>query len=90
MNCLFLNQKFCCFFYRLQQSGDAGISVILMIAFSYVIAGLSVYMVNERINGEKLQQKLCGISFLTYWGVSFLWDMMVIGHSEKLDFIYLC
>lgn len=61
-----------------------------MIAFSYVIAGLSVYMVNERINGEKLQQKLCGISFLTYWGVSFVWDMMVIGHSEKLDFIYLC
>lgn len=56
---------------------DAGISLILLVAFSLVVAGSSVYIVTERLNGEKLQQKLCGVSFKTYWGVSFLWDYTV-------------
>jgi hypothetical protein len=38
---------------------------------------ISVYIVNERINGEKLQQKLCGVKFHTYWGVAFVWDYAV-------------
>lgn len=54
-----------------------GISIILLVAFSLVIAGASIYIVNERLNGEKLQQKLCGVSFKTYWGVAFLWDFTV-------------
>lgn len=62
---------------RLQQIADAGISLILLVAFSLVIAGASIYIVNERINGEKLQQKLCGVSFKTYWGVAFVWDYAV-------------
>lgn len=56
---------------------DAGITIILLVAFSLVIAGSSVYIVNERTNGEKLQQKICGVSFKTYWGVSFIWDLTV-------------
>lgn len=56
---------------------DAGISIILVVAFSLVIAGASIYIVNERLNGEKLQQKLCGVSFKTYWGVAFIWDYAV-------------
>lgn len=42
-----------------------------------MVAGASIYIVNERINGEKLQQKLCGVSFKTYWGVAFVWDYAV-------------
>lgn len=56
---------------------DAGVSLIILIAFSLVLAGASVYIVSERINGEKLQQKLCGVSFHTYWGVTFFWDFIV-------------
>jgi ABC-2 family transporter protein len=56
---------------------DAGISLILLVAFSLVLAGASVYVVNERVSGEKLQQKLCGVGFQTYWGVTFLWDFVV-------------
>lgn len=56
---------------------DAGISLILLVAFSLVVAGASIYIVNERLNGEKLQQKLCGVSFRTYWGVAFAWDYAV-------------
>lgn len=64
-------------FFSLQQVADAGISLILLVAFSLVVAGSSIYIVNERLNGEKLQQKLCGVSFKTYWGVAFLWDFTV-------------
>lgn len=50
---------------------------ILLIAFSLVVAVASVYLVSERMNGEKLQQKLCGVDAATYWGVAFIWDFMV-------------
>lgn len=63
--------------FRLTQVADAGVSLIILIAFSLVLAGASVYIVSERINGEKLQQKLCGVSFQTYWGVTFIWDFIV-------------
>ena len=46
-------------------------------SFSLVLSGASVYIVNERVNGEKLQQKLCGVNFQTYWGVAFIWDFVV-------------
>uniref|UniRef100_A0A336KWA0 CSON000491 protein n=1 Tax=Culicoides sonorensis TaxID=179676 RepID=A0A336KWA0_CULSO len=63
----------------LTQVADAGVSLIILIAFSLVLAGASVYIVSERISGEKLQQKLCGVSFHTYWGVTFLWDFILYG-----------
>lgn len=50
---------------------------ILLIAFSMVVAVASVYLVNERVKGEKLQQKLCGVDAATYWGVAFVWDFLV-------------
>lgn len=64
-------------YQRLQQVADAGIALILLVAFSLVLAGASVFIVNERVNGEKLQQKLCGVKFATYWGVTFFWDLIV-------------
>lgn len=57
--------------------GDAAVSLIILIAFSLVSAGASNYIVNERVSGEKLQQKLSDVSFRTYWGVSFIWDFSV-------------
>lgn len=44
-------------------------------AFSLVVAGNSIHIVSERVSGEKLQQKLCGINFWTYWGVTYIWNM---------------
>lgn len=61
----------------LQQVADAGISLILLLAFSLVVAGASVYIVNERVRGEKRQQRLAGIKFKHYWGVTYLWDAMI-------------
>jgi ABC-type multidrug transport system ATPase subunit len=65
----------------LQQVADAGISLILIVSFSLVLAGASVYIVSERVNGEKLQQKLCGVKYSIYWGVAFVWDFVVFAIS---------
>ncbi|GAB0094455.1 ATP-binding cassette sub-family A member 12 [Sergentomyia squamirostris] len=61
----------------LQQVADAGIALILLIAMSLVLAGASVFLVSERVSGEKLQQKLCGINSKIYWIVAFAWDMII-------------
>uniref|UniRef100_A0A2M4A096 Putative abc transporter n=1 Tax=Anopheles triannulatus TaxID=58253 RepID=A0A2M4A096_9DIPT len=61
----------------LQQIADAGISLIMLLAFSMVIAGASVYIVSERVRGEKLQQRLAGVNVLTYWTVTYIWDALI-------------
>lgn len=65
------------FYFSLRQAGDSCMAFILLIAFSMVVAVASVYLVNERVKGEKLQQKLCGVDAATYWGVAFIWDFLV-------------
>uniref|UniRef100_A0A1B0AMS1 ABC transporter domain-containing protein n=1 Tax=Glossina palpalis gambiensis TaxID=67801 RepID=A0A1B0AMS1_9MUSC len=62
----------------LRNAGDAFMAFILLVAFSLVVAVASVYLVNERVNGEKLQQKLCGVDAITYWSVAFIWDFLII------------
>ncbi|KAH8301484.1 hypothetical protein KR059_004274 [Drosophila kikkawai] len=62
----------------LRQAADSCFVFILLIAFGLVVAAGSVYLVNERENGEKLQQRLCGVSAVTYWLVAFVWDYLVM------------
>ncbi|XP_017056200.1 ATP-binding cassette sub-family A member 13 isoform X2 [Drosophila ficusphila] len=62
----------------LRQAADGSMVFILLIAFGLVVAAGSVYLVNERVNGEKLQQRLCGVSAVTYWLVAFVWDYLVM------------
>ncbi|XP_039958273.1 ATP-binding cassette sub-family A member 13 [Bactrocera tryoni] len=62
----------------LRQAGDSSMVFILLIAFSLVVAVSSVFLVNERVKGEKLQQKLCGVNLATYWGVAFAWDFLIM------------
>ena len=62
--------------YRLQKISDIGIAMILLIAFSFVVAGHSVYLVTERSNQEKRLQLIYGVSIGTYWGVAFFWHMV--------------
>ncbi|XP_053680163.1 glucosylceramide transporter ABCA12 [Anopheles nili] len=61
----------------LQQGADSGISLIMLLAFSLVTAGASVYIVSERIRGEKLQQRLAGVNVFTYWIVTYIWDALI-------------
>uniref|UniRef100_A0A1B0CFQ3 ABC transporter domain-containing protein n=1 Tax=Lutzomyia longipalpis TaxID=7200 RepID=A0A1B0CFQ3_LUTLO len=61
----------------IQQVSDAAIALILLVAMSLVLAGGSVFIVSERISGEKLQQKLCGVTRKIYWSVAFSWDLII-------------
>ena len=61
--------------YRLQKISDIGIAMILLIGFSFVVAGHSVYLVTERSNQEKRLQLIYDVSIGTYWGVAF-WHMV--------------
>ncbi|XP_073830918.1 lipid droplet defective [Musca autumnalis] len=62
----------------LRQAGDSCLAFILLIAFSMIVAVASVYLVNERVKGEKLQQRLCGVDAVTYWSVAFIWDFLIL------------
>lgn len=62
----------------LRQAGDSCMVFILLIAFGLVVAAGSVYLVNERVRGEKLQQRLSGVSAVTYWLVAFVWDYLIM------------
>lgn len=62
----------------LRQAGDSCMVFILLIAFGLVVAAGSVYLVNERVHGEKLQQRLSGVSAVTYWLVAFVWDYLIM------------
>ncbi|VDI72583.1 ATP-binding cassette, subfamily A (ABC1), member 1, partial [Mytilus galloprovincialis] len=61
----------------LQKAADYGISVIFLVAFTFIPAGLMVYVVNEYTNKEKQLQFLSGVGPFMYWTTSFLWDMCI-------------
>ncbi|XP_045778783.1 phospholipid-transporting ATPase ABCA1 [Maniola jurtina] len=61
-----------------QHIADAGISAMLLIAYSLVSAGAAVYLVTSRLSQEKHLQMLCGVSPGLYWGTALLWDMAII------------
>lgn len=69
-------------------------TILLVLSFSLVISGSMVYIVRERVNGEKLQQQLCGINFPTYWSVAIVWDLGVICSvglcARELKLIVIC
>ena len=55
---------------------DVGIALILLIAFSFVISGHSVYVVAEKSNREKRLQLIYGIPLWLYWFVTFVWHLV--------------
>ncbi|KAM3956338.1 LOW QUALITY PROTEIN: lipid droplet defective [Aphomia sociella] len=61
-----------------QHVADAGISALLLVAYSLVSAGAAIYLVSARTSQEKRLQLLCGVSPALYWGVALAWDMLII------------
>lgn len=61
-----------------QYVADVGIAVILLIAFTLVLASNSIYLVQERVNEEKRLQFLSGVTPNLYWSVTTLWDIFVL------------
>ncbi|KAK3771496.1 hypothetical protein RRG08_059535 [Elysia crispata] len=62
-------------------ASDAGVSLIIVIAFSFIPCGFLLYLINEKVQKERQLQNLRGISVLSYWLVAITWDMLIYGIS---------
>eukprot|EP00117_Sycon_ciliatum_P049261 scpid17073/ scgid34952/ Retinal-specific ATP-binding cassette transporter; ATP-binding cassette sub-family A member 4; RIM ABC transporter; Stargardt disease protein len=59
------------------QSGIQLINAIFVIlALSFVPASFVLYLIGERASGSKHLQRMTGVSGLTYWTSTFIWDMV--------------
>ncbi|CAG5057857.1 unnamed protein product [Parnassius apollo] len=61
-----------------QHIADAGITAMLLIAYSLVSAGAAIYLVTARCSQEKRLQLLAGVSPALYWTTALFWDMLII------------
>ena len=68
--------------FSLQKLSDVGIAMILVVAFSFVVAGHAVYPVKERVRGEKRLQLIYGVHPMMYWLVTFFWQLVSV-HSFR-------
>ncbi|CAH2055589.1 unnamed protein product, partial [Iphiclides podalirius] len=61
-----------------QHIADAGITAMLLIAYSLVSAGGAIYLVTARCSQEKRLQLLAGVTPALYWTTALVWDMIII------------
>ncbi|XP_028161410.1 ATP-binding cassette sub-family A member 7-like [Ostrinia furnacalis] len=61
-----------------QHVADAGISALVVLAYSLASAGAAVYLVRARTRQEKRLQLLAGVPPLRYWAAALAWDMLII------------
>jgi ATP-binding cassette, subfamily A (ABC1), member 3 len=60
------------------QSGTAStVAIIVVIAFSFIPAAVTGFVVRERETGSKSQQLLAGVSIPAYWITTFAWDVLL-------------
>ncbi|KAH9502470.1 ATP-binding cassette sub- A member 1, partial [Bulinus truncatus] len=56
---------------------DAGLSVVLVVAFSLIPCSFILYIINEKVMKERQLQSISGIGVVTYWTVALIWDMTI-------------
>ena len=66
-------------------ASDAGVSLIIVVAFSFIPCGFLLYLINEKVQKERQLQSLRGISVLTYWLVAFMWDLVRLMSDRLID-----
>ncbi|KAK7002956.1 ATP-binding cassette sub- A member 12 [Biomphalaria glabrata] len=65
-------------------AADAGLSIVIVIAFSFIPCGFILYVLNEKLMKEKQLQSISGIGIVTYWVVAFIWDLIVYTFTTAL------
>ncbi|XP_068622894.1 uncharacterized protein ldd [Battus philenor] len=61
-----------------QHIADAGITAMILIAYSLVSAGGAIYLVTARCSQEKRLQMLAGVTPVLYWTTALVWDLAII------------
>ena len=62
----------------MQQAGDAGIAIIILVGFIFIPTSFVFYIVRERMCEEKHLQWTFGVGPSLYWFSSLLWDLAVL------------
>ncbi|KAH9502480.1 ATP-binding cassette sub- A member 12 [Bulinus truncatus] len=65
-------------------AADAGLSIVIVIAFSFIPCGFILYIINEKVMKEKQLQGISGIGIVSYWLVAFIWDMLIYSFTSAL------
>ena len=61
---------------RLKKASDVGIGLFMLVAFSFIPVGFTMYVLNELLKKEKQLQFISGTGPLLYWFTAILWDMV--------------
>lgn len=62
----------------MQQAGDAGIAIIILVGFIFIPTSFVFYIVRERVCEEKHLQRTFGVGPLLYWLSSLFWDVIIL------------
>ena len=73
------------FLLRLQKLSDYGVSLLVLMSIGFVPSGFAAYLIRERNREEKQVQLVVGVSKLTYWLTTALYDLFV---SNIISFAY--
>ncbi|XP_061410563.1 LOW QUALITY PROTEIN: glucosylceramide transporter ABCA12-like [Lethenteron reissneri] len=60
----------------LQNLGDTGVAICILLGFSIITGSFATAVVRERITGSKRLQQISGVSPTYYWAVNFAYDML--------------
>ncbi|GAB1599090.1 hypothetical protein Ahia01_000186200, partial [Argonauta hians] len=61
----------------LLHASETAISLIILLAISFIPAAFSIYLVKEHISSEKHLFILSGVKIPIYWISAFIWDLVV-------------
>ncbi|XP_078319098.1 uncharacterized protein LOC111121791 isoform X3 [Crassostrea virginica] len=61
----------------LKKASDVGIGLFMLVAFSFIPVGFTMYVLNELLKKEKQLQFISGTGSLLYWFTAILWDMLM-------------
>ncbi|XP_061191991.1 uncharacterized protein LOC133200204 [Saccostrea echinata] len=60
-----------------KKASDVGIGLFMLVAFSFIPVGFTMYVLNELLKKEKQLLFLSGTGPLLYWFTAILWDMFL-------------
>ena len=64
-------------FRRMQRLSSYGVSLMVLLSVGFLPSGFITYVIAERKAEEKQVQLVSGVSKLTYWSMTFLWNLGV-------------
>ncbi|XP_059170728.1 uncharacterized protein LOC131952183 [Physella acuta] len=66
------------------EASDAGLAVVIVVAYSFIPCGIILYIINEKVFKERQLQSISGIGVVVYWTVAFFWDLVLYSVSAAI------